>query len=122
MGEDYETASMVSAAYGHCSGEAVDCLFGDRYPNGSCESICSIFLWMLTLVICIGTVGLCASGAEKPLGWVIVGAFIGSAVCLCEVMGLSDTIRAPKLFFGLYLLEFLLSTSYGICRRFHVFV
>lgn len=80
------------------------------------------FLWMLTLVICIGTVGLCASGAEKPLGWVIVGAFIGSAVCLCEVMGLSDTIRAPKLFFGLYLLEFLLSTSYGICRRFHVFV
>lgn len=78
-------------------------------------------LWMISLGVCIGTVGLCISGAEKPLGWVIVGSFIGSAICLCEILGLSDIVFAPKLFFSLYLPEFLMSTGYGICRRLHIF-
>ena len=73
-------------------------------------------LWMISLGVCIGTVGLCVSGAEKPLGWVIVGSFIGSAICLCDIFGYSNVIFAPKLFFCLYLLEFLLSSAYGICR------
>ena len=79
------------------------------------------FLWMLTLVVCIGAVGLCVSGAGKPLGWVLVGSIVGSLICLCEILGLSATVFAPKLFFGLYLLEFLLSTGYGICRWLHIF-
>lgn len=78
-------------------------------------------LWMISLGVCIGTVGLCVSGAEKPLGWVIVGSFIGSAICLCEILGFSHVVFAPELFFSLYLPEFLMSTGYAICRRLHIF-
>ena len=79
------------------------------------------FLWMLTLMIFIGVIGLCISGAGKPLGWVIMGSFIGSLLCLCEILGLSGNLSVPGLFFGLYLMEFLLSIGYEICRRRHIF-
>lgn len=79
------------------------------------------FLWMLSLMVCVGAVGLCISGAGRPLGWVLAGSFIGSAICLCEILGFSDVVFAPKLFFGLYLPEFLMSAGYGICRRLHIF-
>ncbi len=78
-------------------------------------------LWMLSLMVCVGAVGLCISGAGRPLGWVIVGSFIGSAICLGEILGFSDIVFAPKLFFSFYLPEFLMSTGYGICRRLRVF-
>jgi cyanate permease len=79
------------------------------------------FLWILSLMVCVGAVGLCISGAGRPLGWVLVGSFIGAAICLCEIIGFSDIVFAPKLFFSLYLPEFLMSAGYGICRRLHVF-
>ena len=79
------------------------------------------FLWMLTLIILVGAVGLCISGTEKPLGWVIVGSFIGAAICLCEILDISRIICASDLFFILYLVEFLLSTGYGVSKRIHIF-
>ena len=78
-------------------------------------------LWLISLGVCIGSVLLCISGAERPLYWIMAGAFIGSAICLCEIMGYSDIIFAPELFFCLYLLEFLLSSAYEICRWIQLF-
>ena len=75
------------------------------------------FLWMITLIICIGTVIYPISEKAKPLDWVLGGSFLGSCICLCALLGLSDKVLSPGLFFTLYLLEFLLSGGYKIGRR-----
>ena len=90
-------------------------------PTDTGSPSAQTFLWMTTLMVCIGAVGLYVSGAGKPLGWVLVGSVVSSLTCLSEIMGLSDTACAPKLLFSLYLLEFLLSTGYGICRMLRIF-
>ena len=78
------------------------------------------FLWMITLMICIGTVIYPISEKEKPLGWVIAGSCLGVCICLGALLGWSDKIILPELFFILYLLELLLSVGYKIGKRFGV--
>ena len=95
--------------------------FSTGAPVETDEPSAQSFLWMITLIIVVDAVGLYLTGAEKPLGWVIVGSFIGSAICLCEILGFSRIISVSELFFSLYLVEFLLSTCYGIIKRLHIF-
>ena len=76
------------------------------------------FLWIMTLAVCVGAVLFLISEKEKPLDWVLVGSFLGSCVCLCELLGLSDKVFYPELFFTLYLFEFMLSAGYRVGRRF----
>ena len=80
------------------------------------------FLWMITLMICIGTVIYPISEKEKPLDWVLAGSFLGSCICLCALLRLSDKVFSSGLFFALYLLELLLSGGYRIGRRLGILV
>ena len=73
-----------------------------------------LLLWAMTLIICIGTVIHPISKEEKSLDWVIGASCICVCMCLCALLGWSDKVMLPELFFVLYLLELLLSVGYKI--------
>ena len=80
------------------------------------------FLWIVTLMLFIGAVGFYISKALKPLDSVIVGSFLGTCICLCELFGFSNDGFSAGMFSWLFMLELLLSASYRIGRRFGIFV
>ena len=95
--------------------------FATGMPMETDEPSAQSILWLISLGICVGIVGLCISGAAKTLGWVIAGSFIGCTICLCELLNLSDSVFAPELFFSLFLTEFLMSAGYRICKWLRIF-
>lgn len=80
------------------------------------------FMGMLALLTCIGAVVFRVSDGAKPLDWVLGGAALGTAICLCALLSVIDNDFAAGVLFWPYLLEFLLSASYKIGRHFGIFI
>ena len=95
--------------------------FATGAPQKTNERSVQSFLWILTLVIFIGTVAFRVSNAVKPLDWVLVGSFIGTCICLGEVLGISNGGISAVLFLFLFLTELILSAVYRIGRQFQIF-